>query len=122
MSQKSTETGELNNATPLTADKLTTGHVQLIVLNTKREELKESLKHINASIEAILPFIEFDQLFQADDGTVFMVEKPKGIFVEFKEWTIKRTRRQDEPSSSTRLAIKTVEEAGLVITNKHKKS
>lgn len=116
---KTTETGELNNATPLTADKLTTGHAQLIVLNTKREELKESLKRIDAQINEILPFIEFDQLFQDDDGTVFMVEKPTGTFVEFKEWKIRRTRRQDEPTSSTRLAIKTVEEAGLIVKNKH---
>lgn len=107
------------NATPITADKLTTGHVQLIVLNTKREELKESLKRLDAQINEILPFIEFNQLFQADDGTVFVIEKPTGTFVEFKEWNIRRTRRQDEPTSSTRLAIKTVEEAGLIVRNKH---
>ncbi len=115
------ETEELNNATPLTFDKLTTGHAHLIALSAKREELKESLKQIDAVIEEILPFIEFDQMFQAEDGTVFMIEKPTGTYVEFREWTIRRTRRQDEPASSVRLAVKTVEEAGLIITNKHKK-
>jgi len=115
------ETEELNNATPLTFDKITTAHANLIALNAQREKLVESLKQINAVIEETLPFIEFDQLFQDEDGTVFMVEKPAGTFVEYKDWTIKRTRRQDEPTSSTRLAIKTVEEAGLIVTNKHRK-
>lgn len=105
---------------PLTYADLTPAHVELIALNESREKLKDSLKQIDAAIEERLPLVQFNQLFQNTDGTVFMLEKPTGTYIEFKAWGIKRTRRQDEPTSSTRLAIKAVEEAGLVVTNKHK--
>ena len=81
--------------------------------------MKDSLKTIKQAIEDRTEHIKFGQLFQDEDGTVFVVEKPTGTFVSFDNWTVKRTRRHGEETSSTRLAIKTAEEAGLTVTNKH---
>jgi hypothetical protein len=97
---------------------------RLIELNSQREELTEQFKTINAEIEALIEEaqIPFGEMFQDTDGTVFVVEKPTGTYVEYRNWTIRRTRRQDEPVSSTNLAIKTAEEAGFFVTNKHVKA
>lgn len=106
---------------PLKFEELTNEHKTLIELNSVREALVEQLKATNEMIELQMEGIEFDQLFQNEDGTVFVVEQPAGTFVEYKTWAIKRTRRDGEESSSSRLAIKTAEDAGLVVTNKARK-
>lgn len=106
---------------PLTADQLTETHQEIINLNAQYEALKERMKGVKADLETRVKSIPFGQMFQAEDGTVFVVEKPTGTFISFDEWTVKRTRRNGEESSSTRIAIKTAEEVGLIVTNKHTK-
>jgi hypothetical protein len=120
MTQTATAT-EAAVIAPLTADQLTETHQEIINLNAQYEALKERMKGVKADLESRVKTIPFGQMFQAEDGTVFVVEKPTGTFISFDEWSIKRTRRNGEESSSSRLALKTAEEVGLIVTNKHTK-
>lgn len=76
---------------------------RLISLDKKKAEVKKFFEELDEATAAVQAEIGMNGHFQDTDGTVFQIVKPEGTFIQFKDFSYTRTRREDEKKSSLSL-------------------
>jgi hypothetical protein len=92
---------------------LTDAQQRLIQLDLKEAEIKAYYEELRVVLAEVQAEVGENGMFQADDGTVYKVVKPKGTFVSFKDVDYVRTKREGEDRGS--LSVKEASAAGYTV-------
>jgi hypothetical protein len=68
----------------------------LIDLDKKKEEVKRFFEELDEATKAVQAELGMDGHFQDTDGTVYQIVKPEGTFIQYKDVSYIRTRREGE--------------------------
>jgi len=86
---------------------------RFVELDREKEKIKKWYEEYNKATEELFDELGGTGHFQDDQGIVYMAEKPKGTFVEYKEKGIIRTKRINETKGT--LSVTKAKELGYDI-------
>jgi hypothetical protein len=75
----------------------------VIETSLKVEAMKKEMADLYKKLEESLKLLGIGHMFQSEDGTVFRVSKPAGVFTPYRDIDYDRTRREGEKSGSLSL-------------------
>ena len=90
---------------------LTEAQKVFIDLDKRKEEVKKFYAEYDKAIADVVAESGVGAFFQDSEGTVYQTAIPKGTYVDYKQTTINRTRREGEKQGS--LALKVAQDAGF---------
>lgn len=90
---------------------LTDAEQRFIELDRQKAIHRQFFKDLNAAAEAVEVESGLDHAFQDDQGIVYQVVKPSGVYVEYRSSEIHHTRREGESKGS--LAVVAAKELGF---------
>ena len=92
---------------------LTSNQAKLILLDRRKEEVKQFFEEYRATIEALVAEHGINHAFQDDQGVVYQLVVLDGKWVNFERFGVERTKRVGEARGS--LSIKKAKELGFSI-------
>jgi hypothetical protein len=90
---------------------LTPNQAKLVLLDRRKEEVKQFFEEYKAAIEALVAEHGPNHAFQDDQGVVYQLVELDGKWVNFERFGVERTRRAGEARGS--LSIKKAKELGF---------
>jgi hypothetical protein len=86
---------------------------RLVELDLKKKEVEAFYEELNTVLAELVKERGFDSMFQAPDGTVYKIHKPTGTFVQYREVSYLRTKREGEERGT--LSVKEAESRGFKV-------
>ena len=92
---------------------MTDAQRRLFELDLKKAEINKYYEELDQALADVVKEIGINGAFQADDGVVYKVTKPKGRYVTFKDLDYDRTKRPGEDRGT--LSVKEAESMGFKV-------
>ena len=92
---------------------LTPAQVRLVLLDRRKEEIKQFFEEYKSAVEALVAEHGLNHAFQDDQGIVYQLVELDGKWVNFERYGVERTKRPGEVRGS--LSVKKAKELGFNI-------